>query len=408
MTTSPRTFQASAILREVAEALDITPSQRERAIESYTKLGEFLCEPGTLLAPFSPSVYPQGSFEIGTVTKPLHRDEDFDLDAVCRVNTTTSRHTQAQVKDMLGLRLNQSPNYSRMLQPEKRRCWRLDYAEATKFHMDLLPAIPDDGNYLIAQGINPAYCEAPICLTDNKESDNKSSNYYQLHARWHRSNPKGYAIWFREQMAVQLAEALQARALEVRMSVDEVSFYEVKTPLQRAIQLMKRHRSKTYGQDEDRPISIIITTLAARAYADHPETDLYEALTTLLDRMPYYIEKKVIKGKEVDWIGSPVTPFENYADKWIETPRKRLLFYQWLTLAKSDFTNAFAKHGLGAIGTDLKACLGDRVVERALSNYGQQFNNARTQGGLYVAPATGTLNTSGQGKQVKDHRFYGH
>lgn len=403
MTTSPRTFQASAILRDVADALDITMPQRERAIESYTKLGEFLCEPGTLLAPLSPSVYPQGSFEIGTVTKPLHRDEDFDLDAVCRVNTTNSRHTQAQVKDMLGVRLKQSPNYIRMLQPEKRRCWRLDYAEATKFHMDLLPAIPDDGNYLIAQGITPAYCEAPICLTDNKSKD-----YYQYQANWHRSNPKGYVIWFREQMAVQLAEALKARALEVRMSIDEVSFYEVKTPLQRAIQLMKRHRSKAYGQDEDRPISIIITTLAARAYADHPETDLYQALITLLDRMPYYIEKKVIKGKEVDWIGSPVTPFENYADKWIETPRKRLLFYQWLTLAKSDFTNAFAQHGLEAIGTDLKACLGDRIVERALSNYGQRFNTARTQGGLYVAPETGILNTSGQGKQVKDHRFYGH
>ena len=403
MSTSPTVFPASALLKEVAEALDITPTQRQQAIDSYTALGKFLCQEGSSLAPYQPSVYPQGSFEIGTVTKPLHRDEDFDLDVVCRLETDARNHTQAQVKAMLGDRLKEDGTYRRMLQPEKRRCWQLNYAASAKFHMDVLPAIPDDGNYLIAHGINPDYCEAPICLTDNK----KKKQYYSLDAVWHRSNPKGYAQWFRHQMSLQLFEARQRLAAELRTSVDQVTVYQVTTPLQRAIQLMKRHRSMLYGQDQDRPISVIITTLAARAYADSPSDDLFTTLMSLLDRMGNYIEVRDVHGKAVDWIESPVTPFENYADKWAETPRKRILFHEWLSRAKTDFDEAFRQSGLTNIGSKLKSCLGDRVVERALSNYGQQFNEARSNGALYVAPVTGTLNTSAKGTPVKNHRFYG-
>lgn len=36
--------------------------------------------------------------------------------------------------------------------------------------------------------------------------------------------------------------------------------------LQRIVQILKRHRDIMFNGDEDKPISIIITTLASRAY----------------------------------------------------------------------------------------------------------------------------------------------
>jgi hypothetical protein len=57
-----------------------------------------------------------------------------------------------------------------------------------------------------------------------------------------------------------LAEALKA-------NIEDVPEWRVKTPLQRAVQLLKRHRDVYFAGDyENRPISIIITTLAAHAY----------------------------------------------------------------------------------------------------------------------------------------------
>ena len=58
-----------------------------------------------------------------------------------------------------------------------------------------------------------------------------------------------------------LAESMQ----EAR--VEDVPEYQVKTPLQQGIQILKRHRDIMFVEDpDDKPISIIITTLAAHAY----------------------------------------------------------------------------------------------------------------------------------------------
>ena len=58
-------------------------------------------------------------------------------------------------------------------------------------------------------------------------------------------------------------------------SVDDVPDALIRTPLQRAIQILKRHRDMRFLEhkcEEYKPISIIITTLAASAYQN--ETDV--------------------------------------------------------------------------------------------------------------------------------------
>jgi hypothetical protein len=55
--------------------------------------------------------------------------------------------------------------------------------------------------------------------------------------------------------------------LAKQMDVEEVPDWYVKTTLQRTVQALKRHRNIYFVDGpENRPASIIITTLAARAY----------------------------------------------------------------------------------------------------------------------------------------------
>ena len=83
---------------------------------------------------------------------------------------------------------------------------------------------------------------------------------------------------------------------------------------------------------DDRPISIIITTLAAHAYQG--EVHLDHALERILREMDAYIEKE----SAIDWVRNPTNALENFADKWAEYPKRRQNFYKWLETARSDFS----------------------------------------------------------------------
>ena len=69
------------------------------------------------------------------------------------------------------------------------------------------------------------------------------------------------------------------------------AYKEKKSPLQRVVQILKRHRDLMFNGDESKPISIIITTLAARAY--NKETDVLDALVNVVNSMERYIEHEI-------------------------------------------------------------------------------------------------------------------
>jgi len=164
-------------------------------------------------------------------------------------------------------------------------------------------------------------------------------------------------------MTVQLTARKKAFAERQRItaSVDDIPDYKVKTPLQRAIQLLKRHRDCMFADDgEHKPISIIITTLAAHAYNEEPT--ISEALQSILTGMADYIE---YRGDEA-WVANPVNPAENFADKWAEEPAKRQNFEQWLAQARQDFALYLRASRFDAVPRQLKERLGAGLVDRTL------------------------------------------
>jgi hypothetical protein len=292
-------------LEDVARLLDIPDDLADEAIAKYEAVAAWLGDEDSPLRQYEPQLYPQGSFRLGTPIRPLAARDEFDIDLVCRLNIAKESTTQKELKDRVGDRLKADGELRSILE-ERRRCWQLLYGD--RFHLDVLPAIPD--------------AERPgtsIILTDREL------------VRWQFSNPIGYADWFYARMGPQVAELREAMARAASASVEDIPVWRVRTPLQRAVQLLKRHRDLRFSPDaDDRPTSIIITTLAARAYRGQPQT--YEALLDLVRTMPAHIENR----DGTWWVANPVHPAENFADKWNEKAGRKVAFENWLRAAEAD------------------------------------------------------------------------
>jgi len=345
-------YNIGDLLGALAEVLDVPPSKYEEARRTYKAVGDWLNAADSNISIYRPDIYVQGSFALGTVIRPVG-EEHHDIDAVCLLYAKGDHLTQRELKKLVGDRLRMHKTYAGLLQPEGRRCWTLQYADATQFHMDILPAIPDDYAWLRGLLVPEEFAKHAIRITD-KETYGAP--------QWPRSNPRGYLRWFIHRMQSIFNNRRTALAKSRQAKVDDVPEYEVRTPLQRAIQIMKRHRDVKYGNDEDKPISIIITTLAALSYEN--EEDLSDAITKMVPRMRSHIQ---VRGSDF-WVMNPVNPLENFADRWKGSPRKRELFFEWLESLVRDHRSLL--NNTSNIEVPLAKSFGQREASAALGQLG--------------------------------------
>ena len=327
-------------LNAIADELDISSDMAERAESSYKAIGSWLDSDKSTIIQYKPEIYPQGSFLLGTVIRPIGDADEFDIDLVCKLNATEYDFSMSEIKAAVGSELTAyAKAHSMKKMPEdKRRCWTMEYADNAKFHLDVLPAIPKQQDYkllLERKGYKEIVGNQNLTNTAIGITDKESTKYHSKPANWPISNPKGYATWFHERQAKAVMKSRNIVFEESRKgvyaSVDDVPQYRVKTPLQKCIQLLKRHRDSTYGGDDDKPISIIITTLSAHAYGG--EEALSVTMKTVLTNMESFIEER----GGTSWIANPVNPEENFADKWAEVPCRKVVFNHWLDKARRDF-----------------------------------------------------------------------
>jgi len=343
-------------LTKTAEALDIPDHVYEDATLKYEDIGAWLAAEDSELRSSSPEIYPQGSFRLGTVVRPVSEKDEYDIDLVCHLELNKEQTTQKTLKQIVGDRLKKRPDLARIVEP-LRRCWRLDYPpenQMPRFHMDVLPSIP-----------NRDRPPTGILLTDTELT------------RWQSSNPKAYADWFYERMKAIFSFQKAQLAKSFQGDVEEVPEWQVKTPLQRAIQILKRHRDIHFQTSlDDRPVSIIITTLGALAYNN--QANAYDTLIDILRDMPRFIQNR--NGQW--WVVNPVDPNENFADKWNEIPKRREAFGRWLKKAREDFSSANQMQTVSRALDYLTPVLGLRAVTKAAKDLGLKLTST------YTLPAT--------------------
>lgn len=340
----------SEALVSLAEGLDIPPSKYREAVERYQAVGAWLDAEQSPLKRHGLAIYAQGSFRIGTVVRPIKdgKEADYDIDLVCELRSPQERLNASELKGMVGDRLKDHATYQRLLDDEGRRCWTLNYAESDGigFHLDVLPALhgsSEGKQALRCRGVSEGYTRLAIEITERLGGGR--------HA-WvpGGSNPAGFASWFESINAQALSKvrALQKRALfeghrKVFSSIEDVPDGLLRSPLQRAIQLLKRHRDVRfagYKWESEKPISMILTTLAGRAYQG--EEDLEDALAGILERIDDFATSGVIENRKGDWwIPNPVNPGENFADRWNDEGSHRAeAFFEWVAWLRQDLSMA--------------------------------------------------------------------
>lgn len=366
---------------KLADSLNISDSKTEEIVSSYKAVGTYL---GNLETELNINIYPQGSLNLGTVIKPLQSDKNgsYDIDLVCQLEAG-AHLTPKDIKTIIGSRLKESSRYKNMLDSEGKRCWTLNYAD---FHMDVLPCIPYDSSQ----------SNTTIKITEKNE---QNEYVYSL------SNPKGYKEWFVTEMENIFKESRTIYAEEKKIEIEEVPLFKLRTPLQMAIQILKRHRDIMFEGQKHKPISIILTTLAARAYDG--ETNVFEAISNILDKMGTFIN---IDDNGVYKICNPTNNEENFADRWNKTHEKPEAFFKWLRQAKKDIINDPLEFvdGLPKIKEQFESRFGHEVTIETFDRYGKMMEEKSKQNILGITKDGHiTMQNPKTVTPIRSHTFYG-
>ena len=124
------------LYRDIAISIDISDDMFQSAVDEYTSLGRWI---NKNTPEYQISIYPQGSFGLGTVIKPITDEDDYDLDLVCQFEEQYGLTAEQLKVDVVKPLL---VNYKRTSHDieNKRRCWHVEYEDIPRFHMDVIPA----------------------------------------------------------------------------------------------------------------------------------------------------------------------------------------------------------------------------------------------------------------------------
>ena len=376
------------LMDKIAQALDITPDMFNKAMSVANGLANYVGNQG-----YTVEVYKQGSFKLGTIIKPYKkdRDSDYDMDLVIQYADKKEKHNHSEIKRRLGDALKKS-YYKDYLDKEGRRCWTLIYPKTklidASFHIDLLPCLDEDGR--VKETISPIkYRSSTIAITNIKDKESKPIIY-----DWQSSNPKGYIQWFHELNTNKYNSARiqdRKRIFESNRilfeSVEKVGDEYTRTPLQKVVQILKRHRDVMYANNiyaDYKPISIIITTLVGKIVEENSivYNSTYELLSEILFGLEFYagllttgmtsefsedyknkklITKHVRLGKVFWSIQNPADSNDNLANRWNEDAQYSIEFFKWIKQAKNDLIDML-EYSKDDVLAKIKYCLGEDVA----------------------------------------------
>jgi hypothetical protein len=387
-----RRSQLVGVIETVCETLELSPSQFEVAKSRYEGVGDWLAQSDDpLLA--SIAIGLQGSVAIGTTVNPIGANEH-DVDLVAHVPNLDVAISPAALKGSIGRRLRGNGNYAPLLE-EMPRCWRLNYAN--EFHLDITPSIPN-----------------PLCRRGGELVPDRALK------SWKASNPKGYRALFdkRASLLPRIRASKRGTAFDsMRADADIEPFPEstgFKGILRRTVQIAKRHRDVHFIDSDPclAPLSVIITTLASRAYefcVSRLEYDSeLELLCDVVRHMPDTIQTGTSNEQTTWYIWNETTEAENFAEKWNKYPERAAAFFAWHARAVSDVERLATVEGLDELRRLLGGVFGGGPAGRAVDAMTERVTAARTSGRLSVARAGGLIvGTPAASTSVRANTFFG-
>ena len=213
----------------------------------------------------------------------------------------------------------------------------------------------------------------------------------------------------------ELQKSQRALYEACQTEVEELELSKMRTPLQKAIQILKRHRDIFFSEREnadDKPSSIIITTLCAMAYEDfrgkYEKDNIYLTIVNMLEKFPNYV-KKNSDGEY--YLENPSNPKENFLKKWCDNSELVVAFKQWISKARTDIIynpESFIEDEPQKLRKSLYESFGKRDADIALENYGKQIAEYAQNGQLkYDRDSANIVLNENEGKPYSKHTYFG-
>lgn len=298
-------------LLRAARAISLTGPQYEKINGRYAQLQKILSDSDEPILQDA-HIFPQGSMRLKTTINPVSGAPadlgTIDADAIVWLPNASGVSADTLL-EAIEKRFHEGSRVHENIQP-LRRGVRVVYADQSpSFHIDVTPARPRSWN-------DETHGHGMLEVPDRETG-------------WKASSPIPYADWLHDasesQIMLESYVALnKSRAVADSATIaplPEYEEYQTEDPLRASIKLLKRHRDEwaiRTKNEKSRPISAVITTLAAHAWLDvamqsrhRPFTPL-EAILEIVRTMPNFIRRN---GHEY-MVCNPEDSDENFAEKW--------------------------------------------------------------------------------------------
>lgn len=365
VTANPTVSAIEALLGEIAETLQLPTTLDAEVRQHYRALADYLAN--SKLGRWSPSLYAQGSFRIGTTVKPKGSDE-FDLDFVCELAPSAKQEPGTLYGLVAGV-IEESDRYGQRSE-RKPRCVRITFAN--NCHVDIVPAVPD-----------AAMGGTAILIPDPVDGG----------WTWRSTNPKGYFEWFvKHQRVAQLTKAATIEPLLPPQTAGS------KSGLQIGVQLLKRNHQVVVTDPHLRTPSIVHTTIAGHAVG---------SARTLTETFDAIVAATQSYGEKPEHVLHPANPREVISEKWDKPPVLRAYQAYAQTLSKQ-WTAVKAAEGRGydVVMPLLNEMFGERPVATALKSLTEKTKSLGDSGRLKTV-AAGSLTAVSTGLGNPRSTFFG-
>lgn len=377
-------FERKSDILRLIKGLDITPTMYKNAVEKYHNITAYLAESGV-----KANIYPQGSFALGTVIRPVAKDPDayYDLDFICQLPFSKDKITAENTRDKVADILEKSDLYGGKLTVFC-NCFTIEYAEVdgVGFKIDIVPAVDEsipEKETLKNLSKQPKLIETAIAIP--KEEKRSFS--------WITNNPRGYKSWFDDINGPFINQNRQKRramlfeeAKAVYNSVEEIPESLERSSMQRVIQILKYHKSVYYSRlragDQLEPISAILNTIVAKISKRAPSRyDTFDLLQYVLSEIATYSQhqmltekrffelhglKEVIQRKNGQWIiENPANPKDNLADVWNQNDKIASAFFKWSQTVANDLIDSL-QYNDTMFRSRVEGAFGESYVKRVL------------------------------------------
>lgn len=275
------------ILSEIAQKIQLSDTDYEKAIEHYNSIAKLLCDPGSDTAELDPNIYSQGSFRIHSTISNSDEKDEFDIDLLLELQIDPASEPEA-VLDMVFKCLN-TGRYSGKVK-KKKRCVTINY---TDMHLDVTPAAPLNYNPEVRPNI--IFDVHPDRLDHVKAA------------------PEGFAKWFDQSVLPRTLIEARARSLKADVApVPDKKNLSEKPPKLVALQLIKRWRdmgAANHSENIEKIPSILLSKYIAEI-EEYGDQSLYK---TLFRAVKYLIEKM---SEPIGVVENPNYPPDVLSDRW--------------------------------------------------------------------------------------------